>query len=232
MSLVECAKCGLVSFHTVTHCKRCGQLMSGVSEFVEQPLYRTNVERPRAYQTQPLYQNRPSPYQNFQTPPPPPTFYGNQPPQFHQPPTMPMFCVKCGGSQNTNLQSFKKEYVPPVAYLGLLIGLIPGAILIAVLRTMHHINAPFCAECWKKFRRVTVVETLSALSFFVGVMIAVVFAIAFNSVFVFFLFCAATIGVIIWGQIYKSQSSPKYKSVDSRQVVINSPVVGDMSFVK
>jgi hypothetical protein len=259
MSSIKCTQCGLVNFSTMTHCKRCGQTLNGFAAVAEQNPFQTNIQNVEAFRTQPLYQNQPAPppvyqnrqapYQSYQNqtvpfqpapfqpqfnPPPPPQFqggYGYQEQAFQQP-QMPMLCVKCGDRQSVYMQNFKKDYVPSVAYLALLMGLLPGAIIIAILSVKHQINAPFCLNCWDKFRKVGTIETLSTLGFFVGIIVGIIGAIALNSGFVFLFFFALTVAVIVWGQVYKHKHSPKYKKVDSKQVVIDAPAVGEMCFVR
>jgi len=258
MSSIKCTQCGLVNFSTMTHCKRCRQPLNEFAPAAEQNPFQTNVQNAQAYSTQPLYQNQlaPTPYQNqpapyqsyqnqtapFQPAPYQPQFNPPPPPQFHggyayqeqpfQQPQMPMLCVKCGARQNVFMENFKKDYVPPVAYLGVFGGLLPVVILILVLRVRHNINAPFCPDCWQKFSRVNLYETLSTLGFFVGIVAGIVAMMALNSGFAFFVCFALTVAVIVWGQIYKHKYSPKFKKIDREKLIIDTPAAGEMCFVR
>lgn len=255
MSSIKCEACGLYNFKTMTNCQRCGQMLDNPAA---QMSYQTSIQNAPVFPTQPLrqsqpaqtaFQNNQAPYQSYQNqtapfqpapyqpqfyPPPPPQFHGNygyQEPAFHQP-QMPMLCIKCGGRQSVYMQHFKKDYVPPVAYLALLMGLLPGAIIIALCRVRHEINAPFCLDCWSRFSKVNTIETLSILGFFVGIVGGIIVMAAFNSGFAFFVCFALTVAAIIWAQVYKHNNSPKFKKVDGKQVVIDAPAVGEMYFMK
>lgn len=257
MSSIKCEACGLYNFKTMENCQRCGQTLNNEAA---QMSYEMSVQNAPVFPTQPVRQSQPaptayqgnqSPYQSYpnQTapfqpalyqpyqpahynPPPPPQFHGNygyQEEQFQQ---SRLLCVKCGGGQNISTQYFKKDYVPPVAYLAILMGFLPGAIIIALCRVKHDIHAPFCTDCWNKFRKVSTFETLSTLSLLAAVFVGGIAAAMTQSGFAFLFFFAASVSFIIWAQIYKSKNSVKFKKVDRQKVVIDAPGVGDMCFMK
>ena len=216
MSSSKCPNCGLVNFSTAIQCKRCRQFLNELAPMATERSYQTPTQN----------------FQPYQMPPPPPVFHGNQYPTMPPTQTMPMNCIKCGDRNNLALQTFKRDYVPPACYLGMFIGLLPMAILVAIFKVTHHITAPFCGGCWKKFSRVNLYETLSTLFFFVGFIVAIFAAFALESGLAFFAVFALTIGVIVSGQVYKKKHSPKFKRIDKREVVIDAPLVGEISFLK
>lgn len=217
--------------------------------------YQTSLQNAPVFPTQPIrqsqpaptaFQNNQAPYQSYQNqtapfqpapyqpqynPPPPPQFHGGYQEQFQQP-QMTMLCVKCGGRQSVYMQHFKKEYVPPVAYLALFMGFLPGAIIIALCRAKHEINAPFCVNCWDKFSKVDRIETLGTVGLVVGILFGIIAMMITQSGFGLLVCLAAGFSALIWSQIYKGKYSPKYKKVNRKQVTIDAPSVGDMHFVR
>lgn len=232
MSSIKCTQCGLVNFSNMSHCQRCRQPLSEFSTIAEQRPFQTNMQEV-PYRTQPpVRQTAPAHFQAFQSPPPPPVFHndgGYRQEAFEQQ-APPMLCVKCGGRQSVYLQHFEKDYIPPVVYIGAFIGILPMLIMIAVLRVRHKISAPFCLECWDKFRKAKLYDTLSGGAFFVGVIGSIVALMAFESGFALLVGLAATFSFIIWAQIYKSKYSPKYKKVNRKEVIIDAPSVGEIRF--
>ena len=213
MSSIKCPQCGLVNFSTASHCKRCQADLNELAPIAEQ----------RSYQAPTRH------FQEYQMPPPPPIFHESQTRSL---PRQGLHCVTCGGRQNISFQNFKKDYVPPIAYLGFFAGLLPLVILILVLRTRHKINVPFCAECWKNYRTAKILETFSSLGFLIGLIISIIAGVAAESLVVFFLFFGVTIALYIWGAIYTKKVSPKIKQIDRRQIVIDAPIVGELCFQK
>lgn len=255
MSSIKCEACGLFNFKTMANCQRCGEALNNAAA---QMTYQTSFQNAPVFPTQPVrqsqpaptaFQNNQAPYQSYQNqtapfqpapyqpqynPPPPPQFhanYGYQEQQFQQP-QMSMLCVKCGTNHSVYMQHFKKDYVPAVAYLALMMGLLPGAIIIALARVKHHINAPFCGSCWDKFGKVNTVENLGTLGFVVGIIVGIIALMITRSGFPLFLCFAAGVSAVVWSHIYKSKYSPKYKTVSRKQVTIDAPGVGEMRFVR
>jgi hypothetical protein len=171
-------------------------------------------------------------FQPYQMPPPPPMFGGNPYPPMMQQQAPPMNCIKCGDSNNLSIQTFKQDYIPPAVYLGFLVGILLGAILTSIFRVRHQITAPFCGNCWGKFRNVYIIETLTTIGFFFGFLFSIFVGVASESLIVFFIFFAISIGLIVLGQSYKKKNSPKIKKIDRKQVVIDAPVVGEMCFIR
>jgi hypothetical protein len=229
MPSIKCSQCNLVNYSTETHCKRCRNPLSDYAPFSEQRPYQTNFEQ--TYQTQPFqqqqnaYQNQPAQYNNFQAPPSP-AYYSNQyqPQQF-----MSSSCIKCGERRNVSMHNFKKPYVPPLAYLALLIGLLPGMLIILLIKVRHQLQAPFCDGCWSKFNTVSMTETISALFFLFGVIAALFFGVGTESFVIFCVIFALACGVLILGNSYSRKHNLKYKKVNSRQVIVTDPLNGDVS---
>ncbi|GEM_PF-3440497 len=223
MATVRCKNCNLVNFSTEPQCKRCKQPLIEYSNFVDQRQYQTSFEQSS---NPPQYQNQPSPFQPYQMPPPP-NYYEDQ-----SYGVMQMSCIKCGGRNRVTRQNFKKDYVPPYLYICFLIGFLPGAILIALLKIKHQLSAPFCGECWQNYSKISSKETMGVVGF-LGCFFGGLFGlIAFESVFVMLVIFAVGIGLLVRGQMYKSKHSPKYKRITSREVIITDPVVGDISFAR
>lgn len=227
MSSIRCKQCNLVNFSTEIQCKRCGQPLNDYAPFTDERSYQETPEQnyqPQQYSNQ----NQPTQYQSYQMPPPP-SFYSNdyQPQQMMQ-----MSCIKCGNGNNVSLQNFKKEYVPPLAYFALVLGLLPGAIIISLIKVTHLVNAPFCHECWGKFRKVNLIETLTTIGALVGFIVAIFIGILAKSLFVFLLFVVAILVMVVYGQRYRVKNSPKFKKVNRKEVVIKDPRFGDVSFAR
>jgi hypothetical protein len=214
MKSVKCPNCGLVNFSTAVQCKRCNESINELSPIASQRNYQAPTQQLSAYQT----------------PPPPPVFDIEGNASYPKKPEEHICCIKCGGDEKVSVKGFKKDYTPPFCYLGLFIGLLPMAILVSIFRVRHKIEAPFCEICWKRFRMVAVYETLSTLGFFVGVVFGIVAGFATGSIWAFFVVFLATIGVIVWGQIYKKQNSPIYKTINRKQIIIGTPNMGEIIF--
>ncbi len=220
MSSIKCANCRLVNFSTETHCKRCQQPLNEFTNIAAQRPYQANSQQAAAYQ---------NPYQPYQTPPPPPAFdaFGRE--ILPQADTQ-MLCVKCGSRESVQIQNFKKEYVPPIAYIGAFIGIIPMLILILCLKVRHKLTAPFCTDCWSRFGRSATFSTASSVGFVLGVPLSFIVLLTFESWFGFLFVLALTFGFVICAAIYKHLNSPKYKKVDRRQVIIEAPLVGEIRY--
>ena len=164
-------------------------------------------------------------------PPSPPVFgsHGevNDDFAYQQPP-----CIKCGNNQNTSIQNFKKIYDSPVAVLGIFFGLLPYFILKLLLRTTHSLTAPFCHGCWDKFKKANTYSNLTQLGFVAVFILGVVVALASETYGLILLGFIGGLVLYIWGNMYVKGISPKYKKVDSKQVIIDAPLVGEILFTK
>lgn len=226
MASTKCAACGLVNFSTAIQCKRCNQPLNEMTAFAEQRTYQQNVAQPTAPQ-----QNNFQQFQGFQTPPPPPVFHG-QNPAHYQPPPQSFCCIKCGSRDGVSMQSFKKTYLPPVAYLGFFIGPLIFLILALVLRVKHHLNAPFCVACWGGFKNLTMISALLSCACLAALFGGIVISFAIESAAFGFLAVIAGVGIGIFAKVYESKVSPKYKKVNRKIVVIDAPMVGDVTYYR
>lgn len=66
-------------------------------------------------------------------------------------------CMICGGA--AQIQTKRKEftYVTPIAYLALLIGLLPGALLVMLLQKKETLDVPVCPACRSRWTMSSVV---------------------------------------------------------------------------
>ncbi len=210
----KCSQCGLVNFSTAIQCKRCNQNLNELTPITNQR----------------IYQNTTSNLQSYQNPPPPPVFNGNQ---FETTPkqNQPMDCIKCGQKNNLKLQTFKKNYIPPSIY-GAAIAPLLYLILVAIFKVTHHITAPFCDGCWSKFKNGKIAEIVGGALGLVLVIGAVPAFVVFDSIIIFMVCFISSIIIFVIGHSYKEATSPKFKTVDKNQVIIVSPVAGEICFQK
>jgi hypothetical protein len=170
-----------------------------------------------------------SQFSQFQTPPPPGVYFENVEPITSE----PMHCLKCGSTSNVALQRFTKKYVSPVAGLGIFLGGFPYFLLRLLLTTTHELTAPFCGACWKgKFEILPKLAMLSNLGFLLSIFVALVFAIYLRSAFATISMFLVAVGVIAFRKAYEWQVSPRFLKIDSKQVIIDAPVVGEVVFSK
>lgn len=226
MSSTKCVQCGLVNFSTALQCKRCGQPLSELSGFADQRTYQQNVQP-----TAPV--NNRQQFQPFQTPPPPPVFHGSNQSFNYQPQPPPNWCcIKCGSRNNVSMQNFKKSYLTPAAYLGLLIGPVIFLILALILRVKHYLTAPFCAECWSHFKHQPVISSMLSCACVFVIFGGLILGIAAEAPAFSFLSVVVGIGIGIGIKVYDSKVSPKFKKVNNNVVVIDAPTVGDVAFYR
>jgi hypothetical protein len=194
-----------------------------MTAFAEQRTYQQNAAQP------PAPQNNFPQFQGFQTPPPPPVFHGQNPAHYQQPP--PNFCcIKCGSRNAVSMQSFKKTYLSPVAYLGIFVGPLIFLLLALLLRVKHYINAPFCAECWGKFKNQPMISMLLNVACIFALFGGIIVSIMVESTALGFLSVIAGVAVGIFAKVYETKVSPKYKKVSNKVVVIDAPLVGEVTY--
>ena len=208
MTSVKCLSCGLVNFSTEKSCKRCKSPLAGAGNGTQQ-------------------------FQSFQNPPPPPVFHGD--PTVREQVSVPAQrppCIKCGSRQNISVRNFVKFYNSPVAFLGIFLGLLPYILLKLLLRTKHDLTAPFCEPCWGKFRHLGTCNVLNTLLFFPLLIVGVVFAFAVDSEWVLLAAVLLPFLVLALGSFYLKTLEPKYKRVNSKEVVIDAPYVGEILYTR
>jgi len=218
MATIRCKSCNLVNFSTEPQCKRCKQPLSEYSNFVDQRQYQANFEQ--QYQPQ---QNQSA---NFQADRFSSNFHEDQ---FQQ---APMSCVKCGGRNRVTLQHFDTNYIPAISYIGFFMGILPGLILVRLLKIKHYLSAPFCGECWQNYSKISSKEMRGVLGLFGGFFGGLFALVLFESILLMLILFVIGLGLLISGQMYKSKHSPKYKKISRKEVIIADPVIGDVSYAK
>jgi hypothetical protein len=218
-----------------TTCPKCAYENSNFSaecEFCKEPLPYTSFgnEGQRGQGTGTTYPSYVDPA--YQQPPPPPRFDQAGNIAVANPVRTHLTCVKCGDGHGVELEYVKKQYVPPLIYLAILISPILVVILAMVLKVKHEFNIPFCRECWQKFNRANMIGTVSVFAI-LGLLIAgAVGGVFFESPLTVLLAFTAAISGLIYGLINKRKNAPVYKKVDGKQVIIDDPVLGDVQFLK
>jgi hypothetical protein len=252
MDTVNCPQCRQVNFANLTHCKRCQTPLQPQQQQNESSGFA--ADQNKAFQPAPqspptafapaappnnIYgQNN---YQPFQTPPPPPVFHGQEQSSgynqnFYQqqqqfPPQN--CCIKCGSrDRSVAIQNFKKTYLPPIAYIGIIIGPLVFLILALVLRVRHYLSAPFCSECWGSFKNQPLVTGLLNFATVVVILGGFIFSFLTENFTFAGLGVVFCIGIAIGTKVYESSVSPKFKKIDGKMVVIDAPTVGDVTFYR
>lgn len=237
MSSIKCQNCGLVNFSSQSHCKRCCQTLNAAQNAelyqTAQPSYAQH-----AY-AQPTYQQQPRPTAANYAYQPNQAYAANyapaqpQPAYFQMPsPVLPAVCIKCGINSGLSLRNFTKTYTPPLCYLGILMGIVPFLLLVLLLRKNHNLHGAFCDSCWNPFSNASAMSLLFGLGCIFTLIGAVVVGIMTESFFIGMIGFALGIGVAIWGGQYDKKISPKYKRVNSHEVVIEVPGAGEVDFTR
>ena len=168
--------------------------------------------------------------QNFNSPPPPPTFNDSQPAMRTHPPMMRANCIKCGKAHGLSSQTFLKRFVSPVALLGIFVGLLPYFLLRLLLTTRHQITTHFCAACWANFRYSEYYSLLINVIALIIFSLGVVFGFEYSSFGLWAVAACFSIALLIAGSIYRKRVSPKFKMINEKVVVIVAPNVGEIQF--
>jgi hypothetical protein len=170
-------------------------------------------------------------YSQFQAPPPPPVFNGDEVLESYTPPVAHLRCNKCNTDVNVTIRSVKKDYVPVIAYVLCVLGLLIGAIAILATRVRHKLELPFCKRCWTRTKIAGAFESFAFLGFLVSIISGFVLMFKFNNGWLFWFACGFGSGMLVWSQIYKRKCSPSYRSVDGKRVIV-STASGDLVFAK
>jgi len=167
-------------------------------------------------------------------------YFSNQPPPIWQgmpqadlgSQTSPTCCILCGYKDNVSIQTYKRDYYPPAAFISIVLAPLVGVLVLLLFRVRYELPLPFCTGCWKRFRWAERFEALSLLGFFASLIFGVFLLLAFESLGLLIACPVAAIGVIVWAQIHKSRSGPKIKKIDRKKVVIAGSSYGDIVFSK
>ena len=253
MASIRCPNCNFLNFANESACKRCRQpIGNAVPETVSAGYAGGNYSpnpAPAAFQNAPPQrQQQPQPQVQATSyyEPPPPNFYRDlgaehprpfirnaPPPRPNAPVTndlIPPVCARCGGSRDLEMKSFKKDYTPPIAYIGVLGGVLPLLILVLVLRKRHKMNGLFCPQCWNTFKLYPLFSALFAF-LSLGVLIGgIILAIAFAKPGVIFFAFVAAVGFAIYGSYFSKKISPKFVKMNRERIFINIPNYGEVDF--
>ncbi|MEZ5428528.1 MAG: hypothetical protein R2747_19880 [Pyrinomonadaceae bacterium] len=213
MSSIKCPQCGLVNFSTAPECKRCKIALNELAPIAGQRNYQSPVRD----------------FRDFQMPPPPPVFHGQNVSPGQQ---QRLNCITCGGTHQISIQTFQKDYVPPVVYLGIFLGLLPVLILILILRTRYRVEVPFCPVCSKNYRLANYLIPFSGIGFLCGLVLSMVAGIAADSLMIGLFLLALSSGLYVFIHRYSLRISPKIKKINGKQMIIKTPVIGDLCFDK
>jgi hypothetical protein len=165
-------------------------------------------------------------FQQISTPPPPPVFDGTLPAA--EPPVT--LCVKCSDSNEVALRKLEQSYIPPLAYIAVLLGPLLGLIVLAALRVKHDVKLPFCKHCWRRIQLSNAFQAIALLSVFAAMIFGVVLMLNLDSGWAFFIFPLISAGLVVWAQIVKRRAHPKVKKIDRNEVIIAAGPYGDVSF--
>ncbi len=252
MASLRCPKCNLLNFDTAPECKRCRQpLGSGLPGAAPGIAPEAAPEAAYAgFGTDGRYQTVGTAVQAPQPParpassyfePPPPNFYNDLRGEHAAPVvnhgytrtitiSIPPVCVKCGDSNDLSMRKFKKDYTPPAAYLGILVGPIPLLIILLIARKRHKLNGLFCTECWSKFKHYGTISAFSALGVLGLIFGSIFFTFAFNKPAISFFGIIGALALGIYSSYYQKKISPKFVNTNRQQVNISIPGYGECDF--
>jgi hypothetical protein len=141
------------------------------------------------------------------------------------------FCIACRkSSRDTQIRTMSRTYVSPAAYLAMVLGPLIALILIAIMKTRHKLELPFCEACWQKKRMAYLFEMGSAAAFIASLILGVMAMIKLNNGYAFFVPVALAVAVMIAVQRYKQTCTPKFRKTDRQQVVVDAAQYGDLVF--
>lgn len=173
-------------------------------------------------------QNYAPSYQRYSYPPPPPAFDG----QVRRSGDVRQVCVRCNSSNQVRSRTFKRSYVPPIAFVTILLGVLLGLIVLALIKVQHDITLPYCDGCWKKFKQANLYEGLGLASFFVAVVLGVILMINLNSGWAFWIPLIGSGIAVVVAQRYKRSIHPKFKKVNRKEAIVSTRPYGDITFSK
>ncbi len=247
MASTRCPDCNFLNFDTAPQCKRCHGALNASPEAAYAGIKASGGGQQFARTAAPTGPSAPSarPQHTFNEPPPP-NFYRELGAEHPRPfikkapletadqaapaDEIPFACVKCGISHDLELQDFKKDYVPPAAYIAVMFNPIILLIVILVTRKQHKISALFCPKCWDKFkdyRTIIIVASVTAFLAFIGAI-----AVAANVENMILMISAWAIPVIIaiGGVAYAQHIAPVYGKITRHKVFIKIPDHGEVDF--
>jgi hypothetical protein len=238
MASIRCPNCNLLNFDTAPECKKCREPLGTSAPEAAYAGFGANGAYHGAPQMEQAQQASSSYFE-----PPPPNYYndlrGEHPTAkvghgtgYHRTLTIsiPPACVKCGSGHGVAMYDFKKDYTPPAAYFGFLLGPIPFLIILLIARKKHKMKGLFCGECWSAFRMYGTVSTLSALAGIAFLIGGLIVALSFSRPLVGLAGFILCVGIAIWGNVYGKKISPKFVKTSRQQIYIDIPGYGDTEF--
>lgn len=246
MASIRCPNCNLLNFDTAPECKRCREVLNASPEAAYAGIAANGSQqfaRPAA-PTLPASTGAPTARaQHTFNEPPPPNFYRElgaehprpfikdaQPAQPAAAGEIPFACVKCGRSQELELQDFKKDYIPPAAYIAVMFNPIILLIVILITRKQHKVSALFCPNCWGKFKNYRTICVLTGVIAFAGLIGAIVAVANIENMVLVLSAWAIPIIIAIGGVAYAQRIAPVYGKINRHDVFIKIPDHGEVDF--
>lgn len=93
---------------------------------------------------------------------------------------LPPICAKCGTPHGVAGHMMQFVYVPPVAYVGLVAGVLVGAILIQAMQKKATVMVPLCPGCHQKWKGAKLARGLAIGAPFIVLVLSFVLGIALS----------------------------------------------------
>lgn len=129
------------------------------------------------------------------------------------------------------MASFNKTYTPPWVWLTIFLGLLPAAILAAVVSTKHWLTVPYCRRCNTRRRFAPLVGWVLGIAAIVVLFVAIGFAVSGESWVPFAGGLLAIVLIGIAGDRYHRSAHPRFITFDANNVVIQDAVHGPVVLV-
>lgn len=91
---------------------------------------------------------------------------------------LPPICAKCGTPHGVAGHMMQFVYVPPVAYVGLVAGVLVGAILIQAMQKKATVVVPLCPGCHQKWKGAKLAKGLAILVPFIVLVLSFALGVA------------------------------------------------------
>jgi hypothetical protein len=145
---------------------------------------------------------------------------------------IPPACVVCGTTGSLSARAFQKTYTPPWVYIGLLLGILPVAILMIIGNKTHKLTVSFCQACWDRYHKAQVTSRWMSLLCVVLLAASPVLGIATESWIVGLGLLAAAFGVIIYAGRQLTGVSPKCVKLSREAIVLAIPGHGEVDMAR
>jgi hypothetical protein len=141
-------------------------------------------------------------------------------------------CVMCSSSESLTQRTFQHNYIPPLAYIAVVLGPVLGLLLLVILRVQHDITLPFCRACWKRKTGADRLAVISVAAFVPSIIFGVVLLLNLDSGIAFFILPVASIAFMVFALVKKRRTQPRSKKTSRQEVVVSAGVYGDLVFRK